>query len=281
MINNKPPTQKASEVKRESKPWIRRFCRFGYMSQGFVYILIGILSFMAAFGAGGDAEDTSGAFQSLATIPFGEIVLWLVAFGLIGYVVWMLIRALLDTGHFGHDLKGILVRSGFFGSALIYAGISLNALQFATHSGGSGEGQEQTYSQMLLSQPFGQWLIGALGVGIIGFALYEGFTAFTGSFMREFKAGEMSKHELHLARTFGKIGLTSRAIVFALVGFFLIQTAISANPEETKGVDGALSELLQQPFGQWILGTVALGLILFGVYGIFYGRYVHMNFGKK
>ncbi|MCM2677213.1 DUF1206 domain-containing protein [Alkalicoccobacillus plakortidis] len=272
--------QKASEAKKESKPWIRRFGRFGYMSQGFVYILIGVLAFMTAIGVGGDTEDTNGALQSLAGIPFGEVVLWLVAIGLIGYVVWMLIRAFIDTGNFGHGIKGLLIRGGFIGSALIYASLAFNAGKFATHAGGSGGSDEQTYSQLLLSQPFGQWMIGAVGAGIIGYAFFEAYKAIKELFMKEFKAGEMNKHELNIARTSGKIGLLARAFVFAVVGFFLIQTAISADADETEGIDGALFELSQQPFGQWILGIVALGLILFGVYGIIYGRYVHMNFGK-
>lgn len=100
--------QKASEAKKESKPWIRRLGRFGYMSQGFVYILIGVLAFMTASGVGGDTEDTSGALQTLASMPFGEVVLWLVGIGLTGYVIWMFIRASVDTGHFGNGIKGFL-----------------------------------------------------------------------------------------------------------------------------------------------------------------------------
>ncbi|MDQ0207692.1 DUF1206 domain-containing protein [Alkalicoccobacillus murimartini] len=285
-MKNKPPSkektkQKATEAKHESKPWIRRFGRIGYMSQGFVYILIGVLAFMAAIGVGGDTEDTTGALQSLASIPFGEVVLWLVAIGLMGYVIWMLIRGIADTGNFGHGPKGIIIRIAFFSSAIIYASLAFNAAKFATHSGGSGGSDEQTYSQILLSQPFGQWLIGAAGAGIIGFAIYEGYKAYKELFMKEFKISEMNKHETRLTRTSGKIGLFARAIVFALIGFFLIRTAISADADETEGFDGALYELSQQPFGQWLLGAVALGLVVFGIYGIIYGRYINMNFGKN
>lgn len=91
----------------------------------------------------------------------------------------------------------------------------------------------------------------------------------------------MNKHEWNLTRMIGRIGLVSRAIVFALIGVFLIQTALNADADETQGMDGALYELSQQPFGQWLLGVVAIGLILFGVYGFIFGRYVHMNFGRK
>lgn len=273
--------QKASEAKDESKPWIRRLGRFGYMSQGFVYILIGVLAFMTATGVGGDTEDTNGALQTLASMPFGEVVLWLVGIGLMGYVVWMFIRASVDTGHFGKGIKGVFVRAGFVGSALIYASLAFNAFSFATHSGGSGGNDEKTYSQILLSQPFGQWIIGAIGIGIIVYALYEGYKAISGLFLKEFKKAEMNKHEWNLTRTIGRMGLVSRAIVFALIGVFLIQTALNADADDTQGMDGALYELSQQPYGQWLLGVVAIGLILFGVYGYFYGRYVHMNFGRK
>ncbi|MED4727131.1 DUF1206 domain-containing protein [Aneurinibacillus migulanus] len=42
------------------------------------------------------------------------------------------------------------------------------------------------------------------------------------------------------------------------IGVFLIRTAIDSNPSETCGLDGALAEIAQQPFGPWLLGAVAI-----------------------
>lgn len=41
-----------SKIKQETKPWIKRFGRLGYFAFGGVFILLGVLAFMTAAGAG-------------------------------------------------------------------------------------------------------------------------------------------------------------------------------------------------------------------------------------
>ncbi|WP_053218417.1 DUF1206 domain-containing protein [Virgibacillus senegalensis] len=264
---------------KQAKPWIRRFGRIGYMAQGVVFALIGILAFMAAIGVGGKTSGTSGMFQSLAALPFGEILIWIIGFGLFGYIVWQLIRAFKDPDGYGKNIRGLTVRAGFIISAMIYGGIAFKALQIAMHAGSSGS-SEQTMSAKLLSQPFGPWLLGLFGVIVFGFAIYEAGIGITGSYMKKFEQGEMEKKEEKTAIIAGKVGMISRGIVFGLVGFFFVQTAVTTNPDKAKGLDEALSELAQQPFGRWMLGIVSLGFILFGLYQLFRGRYQKMDFGQ-
>jgi len=152
------------------------------------------------------------------------------------------------------------------------------------HAGGGGGGgggnSEQTISATLLGQPFGQWIIGLLGLIIIGYGVYQLWSGYKEKFMSKFILNDMNQHEKKVARNAGKLGLIARGIVLSMVGFFFIQTAYTANPEESKGLDGALSEIAQQPFGQVLLGIVAVGLVLYGIYEMIRGRYARMNFGK-
>jgi hypothetical protein len=71
----------------------------------------------------------------------------------------------------------------------------------------------------------------------------------------------------------GRVGLAARAIVFALVGYFLLRTAIDYEPSRAVGVDGALAHLHREPLGQWLLGLVAAGLLAFAVYSVLEGAY--------
>lgn len=84
---------------------------------------------------------------------------------------------------------------------------------------------------------------------------------------------------IHFPLSTNKLGLISRGIVLSMVGFFFIRTAYTHNPDESRGLGGALTELASQPFGQFLLAIVAVGLILYGVYQIIRRRYQHMNFG--
>jgi hypothetical protein len=268
-------------TKSEIKPWIRRFGRFGHMAKGAVYGFIGVFALMAALRVGGETTGTSGALQSVAGIPFGEFLLWLIGVGLIGYVLWEAIKMIKDPENKGHDTKGIVTRIGYIISAIIYANIAIAAIKLALHAGNvKSKGSEQGFSAKLLSEPFGQWLVGLLGTIILVYGLYELYKGSKEKFMKKFNLGEMNAKEKRILRSAGKMGLISRGIVLGMIGYFFIQTAITANPNQTKGLEGALDKLAQQPFGQGLLGIAGVGLFLFGVYEVIRGRYGSMNFGN-
>lgn len=96
----------AKDKMREAKPWVRRFGRFGYMTKGVVYGMIGILAALAAFGPGGDTTGTSGALLAeLASQPFGQLILAMVAVGLILYGIYQIIRGRYQHMNFGYHGK--------------------------------------------------------------------------------------------------------------------------------------------------------------------------------
>jgi hypothetical protein len=277
---NSPSKALAMDKMEEVKPWVRRFGRFGYIAKGIVYVLIGVLAALAAFGPKGDITGTSGVLRSIAEKPFGEVALWLIGIGLVGYILWELIRAIKDPEYDGTDAKGLVKRTGYFISAIIYANLAYAAFKLASHTGSAGGNSEKTISAKLMEQPFGVWLVGLVGVIIIGYGVHELYSGVKEKFMSRFKTYEMNAEERKIARLSGKIGLSARGIVLSMVGYFFIRTAYTHNPNESKGLEGALTELAAQPFGQFLLAIVAAGLVLYGVYQIIRGRYQHMNFGK-
>lgn len=277
---NSQSTLEVRNKLRGAKPWVRRFARFGYIAKCLVYGMVGVLAALAAFGPGGDTTGTSGALQSLAAIPFGEVALWFIGIGLIGYILWDFIKAIKDPENEGTDAKGLIKRTGYFISGLIYSNLAFGAIKLASNTGSAGgENSEKTISASLMEQPFGVWLVGIIGAIIIGYGVYELYSGAKEKFMSKFKTYEMNDKERKIARLSGKIGLISRGIVLSMVGFFFIRTAYTHNPNESKGLGGALTELANQPFGKSLLAIVAAGLILYGIYQIIKGRYQQMNFG--
>lgn len=265
---------------KEVKPWIRRFGRFGYMTIGIIYGMIGILAGLAAVGPGGKTTGTTGALTSIAEMPFGEMLLWVIGFGLIGYIIWGFIKAIMDVEGDGMGAKGLIKRIGFLISGIIYANLAFGAIKLASYTGDAGSSEsEKMISAKIMEHPFGEWAVGVVGVIIIAFGLYELVSGIKGSFMKKFKVSEMNEKEEKLARISGKLGLISRGIVLSMIGFFFVRTAYTNNPEESKGLGGSLAELAIQPFGQFLLGIIAVGLILYGIYQIILGRYERMNFG--
>lgn len=71
----------------------------------------------------------------------------------------------------------------------------------------------------------------------------------------------------------GHVGLVARALVFVVVGYFLVKTAIEFDPREAVGLDGALTRVYREPFGPGLLGVVAGGLLVFAAYSLLEARY--------
>ena len=62
------------------------------------------------------------------------------------------------------------------------------------------------------------------------------------------------------------VGFTARAVVFALIGAFVIKAAWTYDPKEATGVDGALKRLARASHGPRLLTLVAAGLLAYGVW---------------
>jgi hypothetical protein len=65
----------------------------------------------------------------------------------------------------------------------------------------------------------------------------------------------------------------ARGLVFAIVGVFLVNAAIEADPGEARGLGGALRALQAQPFGRVLFGITALGLFAFGIFQLVIAYY--------
>ncbi|WP_119681113.1 DUF1206 domain-containing protein [Indioceanicola profundi] len=239
--------------------------RLGYAARGVVYLIIGYFAIQAARGSG-SPTDSEGALSSLLDEPMGRILLAVIALGLLGYSLWRAVQAVLDVDDHGASAKGLAIRGGLLASAVIHTSLAIFAVGLVTGSdGGSGGGGAQDWTAWLLEKPFGQWLVGAVGVAVLGAAV--------GHFVKAYKAG-FRKHMSpdpqvrRIVDPVGRAGLSAKGVVFIILGGFFITAALHADASEVGGLGDVLRTLQSQPFGPWLLGLLALGLIAFGIYSI-------------
>ncbi|HEX6292469.1 MAG TPA: DUF1206 domain-containing protein [Herpetosiphonaceae bacterium] len=256
-----------------ANPWVERLARLGFAAKGVVYITIGVLATQAALGAGGATTDPHGAIRQLGQQPFGQVLLGLLAVGLLGHALWRFVQAATDPEHKGSDAKGIAQRVGYAGLGVVYVGLAVTAIRLLTGADEASGDMTQDWTARLMSQPFGRWLVGLIGLGVIGFGLYELYQAYTTRFRKKLKVAEMSATEESWAIRSGRFGLAARGVVFGIIGSFLVQAALQYNPDKAQGLSGALQALARQPFGPWLLGVVAAGLVAYGVYMLVEARY--------
>lgn len=270
--------EKAGQITRAASPWIERLARFGYAAKGVVYVLIGSLAAAGAY-KGGAPTDSRGALTEIFRQPYGRVLLGVVAAGLAAYALWRLVQALRDTEDKGSDWKGLSIRFGYACIGFVYAGLGYSAVRLILgHGAGKGSDQQsKEWTATFFALPFGRWLVGLGGLCVIGFGLYQCYKAFTAKFCEKWKRHQMSESARAMAMRAGQVGLTARGVVFAIIGIFLIQAALRARAEEARGLSGALLALEQRPYGPYVLGAVALGLVAYGLYMFVEARYRRMR----
>jgi NADH:ubiquinone oxidoreductase subunit 5 (subunit L)/multisubunit Na+/H+ antiporter MnhA subunit len=259
----------ARQQSQQPAKWIERLARFGYAAKGVVYFLVGVLAFQAAFNWGGRVTGTRGAFFTIASQPLGKVMLFLVAVGLLGYVIWRFVQAAKDPEHNDEGAKAVGRRIAYAISGLIYASLAIFAFRIVFASPGSGSGGGGSSAQQaatLLSQPFGRWLLGAVGVAVVAYGFYCFYRAYSTKFKGKLKLAEMSRKEIHWATRIARFGLTAKGIVSVIIGYFIIQAARASDASEVRTTEGALQAIQQGPYGAWLMGLVALGLIAYGIH---------------
>jgi hypothetical protein len=266
----------AKDTARRAQPWMERLARLGYATEGVVYTLIGLLAAGAAFGTGGRATGQRGAFEVVAGSPFGGVLLGLIAVGLLGYSLWRSVQAIADPDKEGTDVKALGKRVGYGVSALVYAGLALSAAGLVLGTASDGGRSPDDWTALLLSWPLGQVLVVGVGAAVVGVGLHELYQAYRAKFLEYLKLGEMGEKARRWTERWGRLGIAARAIVFGVVGTFLVRAALQYDPQEARGLGGALQTLAEQPLGPWLLGAVALGLVAYGLFMLSVARYRHI-----
>ncbi|MCL7945423.1 DUF1206 domain-containing protein [Marinobacter sp. ATCH36] len=251
--------------------------RAGYGARGIVYLLVGGLAAMAAFGQGGQTTGSRGALLRLLHAPLGDVLLGVMVIGLLGFALWRSVQAAKDTDHHGTSAKGVLIRAGLFVSAITHTMLAVFAVSLIFSLGGSSGdsgGGSKDAATWLMSQSYGRWLVAAVGVALVAAGIAHEMKAIKTKFDRHFS---MPTQIQYWAYPVCRFGLIVRGVVFVIVGGFFITAAYQLDPDEAGGIAEVFSALRGQAFGQSLLALVAIGLFAFGLYSLLEAVYRRIN----
>lgn len=252
--------------------WVEGAGRLGLFAKGVSYALIALIAIQVAIGAGGKPADRQGALDAVADEPFGWLAITLIAVGFAGYAVWRFAQAFADRDREGDDPVGLAKRASDLAKGLLYAGFAVLAVMVVAGSD-SGGSEEDTATSWVLDLPLGPWIVGVVGAAVIGAGLSNAYRAVTRKFLEDLELRKMSKREERWFTALGVFGHLARAVVFVLVGAFLVRAAYQYDPQEAIGLDGALAKLAAEPVGPLLLGAVAFGLLAYGLFCFVQARY--------
>lgn len=244
--------------------------RAGYAARGFVYLSLGVLALLAAWQITAAPSGSRGAIAVLALAPFARVWLTAVALGLTAFAVWRGLQAFIDADRQGRSPKALFKRAGQAISALVYGSLAWSTLPLIDKIREIAASEEEASAHagalQVLAWPNGRWILMGLGLCVIVSGFANIARAARGDFARRLACG--AKARVWAARL-GRIGYIGRGVAFLPLGFFICEAGFRLDANDVKNLGGAIAWFQNLPFGAWIVSSIALGLIAFGVFALF------------
>lgn len=232
--------------------------RAGMFAYGVVYLIVAWLGAQIVLGQRSGSASGEGALRELSQQPLGAVALWFVAVGLAALTVWQACRAV--GGHRSEDGARLwLARAASAGRGVVYAILAFLAVQTATGGGGGGGGTGGVTAD-LMRQPFGQALVAAVGVGIVGLGGFSLFKALTDRWR---KGLDPVPDTVALLARAGYIG---RGASFFVIGGLFVWAGITHDAGKSGGLDQAIVRFRDVALGPWLMLVVVLGLACYGAF---------------
>lgn len=230
--------------------------RIGWLTRGVLYALVAVLVARIPSTGSQESADKKGAFATLAESPFGGWLLGAVTLGMIGFAGWRLVSAIR-----GSDEKPAK-RLSWLGSAVVYVGLTVLAVG-VLRGGDSGGNTEKELTARLLELPGGPVLVGAIAVAVLAIGANQLRKAVKEKFLQYIDEGAIPAGLRGAVRAVGVLGCLGRALVWSLVGWFLLQAAVQHDPNEPVGLDESLRRIAGESWGPTLLWVACFGLVAY------------------
>ncbi|NEM08639.1 DUF1206 domain-containing protein [Geodermatophilus normandii] len=256
---------------------LQNLARVGLIAYGVVHLLIAWLALQLAWGGGGQSADQSGAMGTLAASPVGKPLLWVLAIGLVALALWQIAEVLRwrsgwsATGEARKRAVKKTVKA--VAKTLVYVALAYTAFRFATGGGSSSSAQQQQTAAGVFGWPGGRWLVGLVGLVVIGVGVHHVLKGVKKSFLEEIDLASAPPGAERTVTRLGQVGYPAKGVALGVVGALFVWSAATFDPAKASGLDGALRTVLDAPFGKALLTLVALGIAAFGAFCFVRARY--------
>ncbi len=264
-------TPKAAASAAQNSRVFEILARIGYIVLGIVHIVIGVIAISIVTGGGGEA-DQGGAMEQIRQTPFGLLLLWVIALGLLALAIWQITEAVVERNPDTKKKWGYRVK--YIGTAVIYIAIAWTALVYALGGQSDSSQSSETFTGKLLATPGGVFLLVLVGLLVAGIGIAFIVRGITRGFEKHLSIPDENARRGIV--TFGVVGYIAKGIAITVAGALFIVAAVTHDPATAGGLDDALHTLASLPFGPIILWVVGAGLVIYGLYCFARSRYARM-----
>jgi hypothetical protein len=156
-----------------------------------------------------------------------------------------------------------LAKAGFIALGIVYCLVGTLAFMAAINVGGktTQDTDQKGAFQFLLDQPHGRLLLGLVALGLVCYTIWRLIQAV----LDPERKGTDAKG---LAR---RTGYAFSGLFYGALAFYAANLALGQSTSSGQGDSRQTlaRELLQQPFGQWLVGLVAVATMVLGGYQIY------------
>jgi hypothetical protein len=254
-----------------SKP-LEYLARGGFIAYGVIHLLFAWLALQVALGDSSGETDQGGALQTIAAQTGGKFAVILIIIGMVALAVWQAFEAAIgESGP--QDKEAIAERIVSGCRAVLYLYFAYLGYKVVNGASKSQADSQESATSSLLGNTGGRWLVGLIGVVVVGIGVGLVIYGVTKKFEKHLNTGQMDPSVHRTVRRLGVAGYSAKGVAYSIVGGLIVSAAVTYDAEKARGLDGALKALASQSYGPWLLGLIALGIAAFGVYCFFQAKY--------
>lgn len=232
--------------------------RFGFLSRGVVYVLIGGIAARVAILQRGKTTGPAGALARVLTGSGGRFLLWIVVAGLFAFVLFRVVQGVRSRQRLAQ--VGYLV-GGLGGLVLAIAAARL-LLHFRS---GADEAGLRDLAARLLSHGWGRFGLGLGGAIALVVGGVEAVRAVLGRLPADYTAAIMARAQRKWTSVLTRVGMLAHGIIVVIIGFSVCRAAFDESARALGGTGTALHTLRHFGAGPVLFGLVAVGLIAYGL----------------
>ena len=255
-------------LKISKQPWVRRYMRLGHGTKGVFYGLIGLFALNDIIHDQPIVAGSEAVLADLDSWPLGSLVLGLLAFGLLGYVLWRLTQASVGPAQADTlSVRQVLQRFGYVASGLTYLGVAQSAAKLSLNLAVDFDDTIEDLASFLFERQVGPWVLLSVGIGVVAVGCLYIYGAASGGYINDFHS-DLQRPVRRWVVVIGKVGIAARGVGFFLIGAYLVKAAYLVDDESAGGLGNVFDELDEEFFGEYWLGAIAFGFLAYAVYMI-------------
>lgn len=232
--------------------------RFGFLARGTVYLVVGVLAARVAILQRGRTLGPAEALAKILSSWHGRITLWIVAAGLLAFVLFRAFQCLRTRGR----LARIGYAVGALGSLVLAVTAVRTLLRF--HAGGDAQALREAAAR-LVSHAWGRGALELGGAIALCVGVVEALRAAVGKLPADFTSAIMARGQKKWTARLARVGVLAHGAIVAVTGYSVFLAGLEGNPRDLRGTAAALRTIKHAENGPVLFALVAAGLVAYGL----------------